>query len=167
MLSWAKRDLQLEGLRSFIETALLGRLAQMVADYLPKAGETVIFQVNFTLHTMGDDSALGFTHGSMHVYTGTDQETDISRERLAAYAHEAWSGWMKYQFEKGHFMNGHVEGGGLADVERVWVMPAWAVERWQRQMNTKYDDLPEEEKASDHKEADRMLAIMKGEKGGG
>ena len=73
------------------------------------------------------------------------------REALAAYAHDAWSGWMKYLFgkcEKG--------GGGHA------LIPPWAVERWMRQMDTAYKDLPEDEKESDRKEADRMLAIMAG-----
>jgi hypothetical protein len=40
-------------------------------------------------------------------------------------------------------------------------MPAWAVERWTRQMHTPYDALPEAEKDSDRKEADAMLAIVR------
>lgn len=76
------------------------------------------------------------------------------REKLAEYAHTAWSGWMVYLFEK-------CEGGGTVDgVEPIpVVIPGWAVERWQRQMNTPYADLPENEKESDRAEADRMLAI--------
>jgi hypothetical protein len=67
------------------------------------------------------------------------------REKLAAYAHEAWSGWMKYMLSKAcfHLPNPHVE-------------------RWKRQMRTAYTDLPEAEKESDRAEADRMLAIMSG-----
>lgn len=81
------------------------------------------------------------------------------REQLAEYAHEAWSGWMKYQFEKMTFRPvQHIDGSS----EGMWVMPAWAVERWQRQMNTPYAELPESEKESDRKEADRMLAIING-----
>lgn len=72
------------------------------------------------------------------------------REKLAAYAHEAWSGWMKYMFEKSGF-NIH---------EGTIVIPQELVERWSRQMNTPYDGLPESEKESDRKEADKMLAIM-------
>ena len=71
------------------------------------------------------------------------------REGLAAYAHEAWAGWMKYIFEKCHKAN----CGAI-------VIPQWAVERWQRQAKTPYADLPESEKESDRAEADRMLAII-------
>lgn len=72
-----------------------------------------------------------------------------AREPLADYAHTAWSGWMKYQFSKAEIQP-----------DGTWIMPAWAVERWQRQMNTPYAELPEGEKASDRKEADEMLAIV-------
>jgi hypothetical protein len=70
-----------------------------------------------------------------------------SRERLAEYAHSAWSGWMKYLFGKCISRDGEV------------VIPRWAVERWQRQSSTAYADLPESEKASDRTEADKMLSI--------
>jgi len=75
--------------------------------------------------------------------------SEETREALADYAHAAWSGWMKYQFSKAEIQP-----------DGTWIMPAWAVERWQRQMNTPYTELPEEEKASDRKEADEMLAIV-------
>lgn len=71
------------------------------------------------------------------------------REALAAYAHEAWSGWMQYLFSKCD-----CTGNTYA------VIPTWAVKRWQRQMNTPYADLPEEEKKSDREEAEKMLAIV-------
>ena len=71
------------------------------------------------------------------------------REQLAAYAHEAWSGWMQYMFSKGRpYYDGTLE------------LPAWAVERWTRQMNTRYADLSDMEKNSDREEADKMLAII-------
>jgi len=73
---------------------------------------------------------------------------DEIREALAAYAHEAWSGWMQYLFGKCA-----EEGGTL-------IIPVWAVARWTRQMSTAYADLPESEKASDRAEADKMLAIL-------
>lgn len=72
-----------------------------------------------------------------------------AREPLAAYAHEAWAGWKEYEFSKGTF-----------NADGTWTMPAWAVERWTRQMQTPYDELPEAEKASDRAEADKMLAIV-------
>ena len=73
------------------------------------------------------------------------------QEVLAAYAHNAWAGWMKYQFSK-----------AILNDDGSWTMPAWAVERWQRQMNTPYAALPESEKASDRDEADKILAIVNG-----
>lgn len=81
------------------------------------------------------------------------------RERLAAYAHEAWSGWMKYLFSK-------CKDARCADDAHV-AIPGWAVKRWQRQMNTPYAELPEDEKESDRAEADKMLAILQGLRGDG
>jgi hypothetical protein len=72
------------------------------------------------------------------------------REKLAEFAHCQWSGWMKYLFEKceiGH--NG------------TMIIPAWAVARWTRQMNSKYNELCELEKDSDRKEADGMIDVIK------
>jgi hypothetical protein len=76
-----------------------------------------------------------------------------TREALAAYAHEAWSGWMRYLFSKCTRYNYYDDHSGA-------IIPGWAVERWQRQMDTPYADLPEEEKVSDRAEADKMLALM-------
>ena len=70
------------------------------------------------------------------------------REALAAYAHEAWSGWMRYMFSKAPM-----------NADGSWTMPAWAVERWSRQQSMPYRNLPESEKASDRAEADKMLSI--------
>ena len=75
------------------------------------------------------------------------------REALARYSHEAWSGWMEYMFTKGRFEESN-------EYALAWIMPSWAVDRWQRQMNTPYDELPEEEKESDRKEADKILAAI-------
>jgi len=73
-----------------------------------------------------------------------------TRELLAAYAHDAWSGWMKYMFSK-----------SLVTILGFVVIPAPLVERWTRQMNTPYEELPESEKLSDRAEADKMLEIIK------
>lgn len=78
-----------------------------------------------------------------------------TRERLAEYAHEAWSGWMRYLFSK--CMDDSEFDGQLKGTQ---VIPAWAVERWTRQMNTPYAELPESEKESDRAEADKMLSII-------
>jgi hypothetical protein len=56
---------------------------------------------------------------------------------------------MEYLFEK-----------STRNADGSTTIPAWAVERWERQACTKYADLPESEKESDRHEADKMLAIM-------
>ena len=74
------------------------------------------------------------------------------RELLAEYAHNAWSGWMKYLFEQCETP--------VAAEGKEYIIPEWAVKRWTRQMTTLYKDLPYEEKQSDRKEADQMIAII-------
>lgn len=81
--------------------------------------------------------------------------TDEAREQLAAYAHEAWAGWMRYMFSKCEYVPGAGEAG-----YGVLLMPVALYDRWTRQMNTPYADLPESEKESDRKEADQMLEIV-------
>jgi len=71
------------------------------------------------------------------------------RKQLAEYAHDAWSSWMRYLWEKSL----HTETGEV-------IIPVDSVKRWERQMNTVYVDLPEEEQTSDLKEADQMLKII-------
>ena len=73
------------------------------------------------------------------------------REELSDYAHDTWSGWMKYMFGKGRFT-----------VEGEFILPLGLVSRWMRQMNTPYAELSEAEKLSDQKEAARILAITVG-----
>lgn len=69
------------------------------------------------------------------------------KERLSAYAHESWSGWMRYLFDHGSWINGRF----LISREKC--------ERWKRQVNTSYADLPETEKESDRKEAIKIMDI--------
>ena len=71
------------------------------------------------------------------------------REKLAEYAHKAWSGWMVYLFSKCE-----LKKDGTATI------PKWAVDRWQRQAHTAYDNLPEDEKVSDRAEAHDILKII-------
>lgn len=74
------------------------------------------------------------------------------KERLAKFAHIQWSGWMDYLFSKCT-----INEDGTATI------PAWAVMRWKRQINTRYEDLPEEEKWSDRREAQGMIDVILGE----
>jgi len=71
------------------------------------------------------------------------------RERLAEYSHGAWSGWMKYMFSM-----------GVHNKDGSWTMPSGCVERWTRQMNTPYDDLPNGEEKSDLAEADKIMEAI-------
>lgn len=80
--------------------------------------------------------------------TTTELADEQIAEALAAYAHDAWAGWMRYMFSKCE-----PHGDSL-------LIPGWAVERWRRQMVTEYAELPESEKASDRAEADKMISII-------
>ena len=71
------------------------------------------------------------------------------REDLAALSHDQWSGWMKYMFGKCE-----LQGDGTATI------PADFVRRWQRQMTTPYNNLPQSERESDRSEADRMISVI-------
>ena len=71
------------------------------------------------------------------------------RNELAEYAHNAWSGWMVHLFQK-----------SVMNDDGTCTIPAWAVERWMRQIITPYDKLPEEDKKSDLAEADIILEII-------
>ena len=74
--------------------------------------------------------------------------TENVRKKLADYAHMTWSGWMQYMFSK-----------SAKNSDGSITIPASLVERWTRQMNTPYAELPENEKESDRLEADRMIEI--------
>jgi hypothetical protein len=50
-----------------------------------------------------------------------------TREALAAYAHDAWTGWMVYLYQKSTIN----EAGQV-------IIPAELSKRWLRQMNTAY-----------------------------
>lgn len=78
------------------------------------------------------------------------EEGGISVEPLADYAHEAWSGWMKYLFK----LSTLNDDGSVS-------IPKELVDRWTFQVNTKYGDLPENMKPTDRKEANRMLIIIR------
>jgi len=72
-----------------------------------------------------------------------------TREKLAAQAHKMWAGWMGYLFSK-----------CVENNDGSVTIPVWAVERWKRQMNTLYINLPDSEKESDRDEVDELLALL-------
>lgn len=83
----------------------------------------------------------------------TDEQLTILREKLAEYAHEAWAGWMKWEYEK------RLGTSWNKDTE-IASYPVQDWDRWRRQMKTPYSELPEHEKESDRNEADRMISIF-------
>lgn len=73
-------------------------------------------------------------------------------ESLADYAHDAWSRWMRHLFDQ------CIEvGDGCMEI------PSHLVERWTRQMNTDYKDLPDSEKNSDREESKLIMKIFIGD----
>lgn len=72
----------------------------------------------------------------------------VANEQLAAYAHETWADWMRHLFES-----------SLEECDGIKI-PHSLAERWQRQMNTSYADLPEHEKVSDREEALKIQSIF-------
>ena len=90
----------------------------------------------------------GGSHGKG--MTMPNKDTYDLPEALAALAHKQWVLWMEYLFIKGTFN----EDGTLT-------IPAWAVKRWKRQMNTPYDELTGLEQYDDRAEAERVLQVFK------
>lgn len=77
-----------------------------------------------------------------------------TREKLAEYAHAAWTGWMKYMFAKFQDWD---ENGNIQ-------LSPYYLKCWLRQMDTEYHDLPEDEKESDRKEADKIMSIYENQR---
>lgn len=73
------------------------------------------------------------------------------REELSDLAHEQWTAWMTYLFSISE-----------ANSDGSVTIPPQAVERWQRQIKTPYEDLSELEKNSDRKEADKVISMVVG-----
>jgi hypothetical protein len=72
------------------------------------------------------------------------------REILADILHEIWASWMKHVFSA--CVNTQ-NTGELA-------IPAKDVERRKKLIETKYKDLPEEEKDKDREQADKILKAL-------
>ena len=68
------------------------------------------------------------------------------REALAATQHAIWAHWMIYLF-----------GVSRLNPDGSVTIPADKAERWIRQMNTHYLDLPESERESDRRQADKVI----------
>ena len=71
-------------------------------------------------------------------------------EELANYEHNRWSRWQRHLFDKCRIN----KDGSLT-------IPKEFVDRWNRQINTSYFDLSDEEQKSDKEEAVRIINIIK------
>ncbi|MFW6046365.1 MAG: hypothetical protein ACOCP4_00980 [Candidatus Woesearchaeota archaeon] len=76
-------------------------------------------------------------------------------EELADFCHDQWSNWMTYLFSKCYD-----DVGQFDRINGNLVIPAEFVKRWERQINTPYKNLSEEEKESDRKEARKILKFF-------
>lgn len=70
-------------------------------------------------------------------------------EQLAAIEHERWADWQKYM----HGLSGTTPAGDL-------VLPVGLVRKWERQINTPYAELSEEEKESDRNQVRRYWGLI-------
>lgn len=87
-------------------------------------------------------------------------EAPINREAFAEYAHDAWSGWMQHMLP---ILEPLIDTRSIGEALESQPFAVESLARWYRQMNTLYEDLPEYEKDSDRREADKMIAIFHGE----
>lgn len=72
---------------------------------------------------------------SKKMRTGKLMKNDDIIEKLSDYEHDRWSRWQKHLFSK-----------CKTNSDGSLTIPKEFVDRWTKQMNTKYDDLSEEEK---------------------
>ena len=72
-------------------------------------------------------------------------------ELLANYEHDRWARWQKYLFSK-----------CIKNDDGSLTIPKEYVNRWNRQINTDYNDLSIEEQLSDKKEAIKIIEIVEG-----
>jgi hypothetical protein len=71
-------------------------------------------------------------------------------EKLASIQHEIWSHWMKYLFEV-----------SIPNQDGSVTIPPEKVERWKRQIATRYEDLTEEEQRGDLEQATKVIVLLK------
>ena len=70
-------------------------------------------------------------------------------EQLAAVEHERWSHWQRYVHSK-----------GVRQPDGSLLLPADLVARWEKQTDTKYADLDEQERESDREQVRKYLPII-------
>jgi hypothetical protein len=70
-------------------------------------------------------------------------------DQIADLQHEIWSHWLRYLFEV-----------SLQNDDGTVTVPADKVERWKRQMITKYADLSDNEQNSDLEQARKIVDLI-------
>jgi hypothetical protein len=78
-----------------------------------------------------------------------DKPLNRLTEILAAIEHERWSHWQRY-----------VHSHAIRQQDGSLVIPSELVKRWEKQMETKYEDLTNEERESDREQVRRYLPIL-------
>ena len=77
------------------------------------------------------------------------------KEKLAAIEHERWADWQQWVHDSALF----VEYDGKLDHLEI---PAKLFHHWDKQIKTKYQDLPEYSKQSDRDQVDRYWPLIQG-----
>jgi len=81
---------------------------------------------------------------------------DQRRERIAKFIHEdLWAHWMKYLWKCCEEVRAESNGSRVGEM----VIPPDKANRWWRQMNTDYEELPDVEKVSDVQLADKLMRL--------
>ena len=70
-------------------------------------------------------------------------------EQLAAVEHERWSHWQRYVHSK-----------CIRQPDGSLLLPADLVARWEKQIETKYEELGEQEKESDREQVRKYLPLI-------
>ncbi|ENU31748.1 MULTISPECIES: hypothetical protein [Acinetobacter] len=70
-------------------------------------------------------------------------------EKLAAIEHERWAHWQSYLHSK-----------CLKNDNGSLTIPAELVERWNKQINTGYEELTEDEKESDREQVQKYFYLL-------
>jgi len=70
-------------------------------------------------------------------------------EQLAAVEHERWSHWQRYVHSK-----------CVRQPDGSLLLPAGLVARWEKQIDTKYAELDEQEKESDREQVRKYLPLI-------
>jgi len=89
--------------------------------------------------------------------TNYHQKIEENKEKLADIEHERWSDWQRYCHSKLSYVEYEHDGKTNAG----YLMDAGDYTRWERQIDTPYSDLSEQEKQSDRDQVDRYWHLIK------